>query len=173
MKTVTGTMALPCSADTFWRVFLDEAYTRAMFMEQLGFKDFALLELTETTRKLRAVPKVNLPSVLEKLVGDSFAYEEHGTLDRARNEWRWRMVPPTPEPGKKARKELVATSGIVRVEPAGDGCRRIDEVQVEAKIFGVGGIIESTVEKEVRASWAKEQAFLLRWLPQHAGGRPG
>jgi len=156
MKTVTGTAVLPCTIETFWKVFFDEHYTRALFLDELQFKDFSVLELTETSRKIRVVPKVNLPGVLQKLVGDSFAYEEHGTLDRARNEWTWRMVP---------RKEIVATRGKVRIEPAGEGqCRRNDEVVIEGKIFGVGGLIESTAEKEVRASWAKELAFLNRWL---------
>src|SRR5512135_790540 len=121
MKTVTGTSVLPCTPDALWRVFLDERFTRALYLEALGFKDFSVLELTDNTRKIRVVPKVNLPGVLQKLVGDRFAYEEHGTLDRARNEWTWRMVPV---------KEIVATRGKVRLEPVGENqCRRIDEVQ--------------------------------------------
>ena len=162
MKTVTGSALVPCSADTFWKVFLDERYSRALFLDELGFKDFAVLELTDTARKVRVVPKVNLPGVLQKVVGDSFGYEEHGTLDRARNEWTWRMVP---------RKEIVATRGKLRIEPIDDKqCRRHDEVIIEGKIFGLGGIIESTAEKEVRASWAKELAFLTRWLEKPSAG---
>jgi hypothetical protein len=156
MKTVSTTAVLPCTPETFWKVFLDESYTRTLFLDELQFKEFTVLELTETSRKIRVVPKVNLPGVLQKLVGESFAYEEHGTLDRARNEWTWRMLP---------RKEIVATRGTVRLEPLGEGqCRRSDEVVVEGKIFGVGGLIESTAENEVRASSAKELAFLNRWL---------
>jgi hypothetical protein len=163
MKTVTGSAVVPCTTETFWKVFFDEKFTRALYLEELQFKDFSVLELTETSRKVRVVPKVNLPGVLQKLVGDSFAYEEHGTLDRARNEWTWRMVP---------RKEIVATRGKVRLEPApgpgGGQCRRHDEVIIEGKIFGVGGLIETTAEKEVRTSWAKELAFLNRWLTARA-----
>jgi hypothetical protein len=156
MKTVTASALVPCSAETFWSVFLDERYTRALFLDELGFKELEILELTPTARKIRVVPKVNLPGPLQKLVGDSFGYEEHGTLDRARNEWTWRMVP---------RKEIIATRGKVRIDPiGGDQCRRNDEVTIEGKIFGLGGIIESTAEKEVRASSAKELAFLVRWL---------
>jgi hypothetical protein len=162
MKTVTGTSVLPCSTEALWKVFLDERYTRALYLDELQFKEFSVLELTENSRKIRVVPKVNLPGVLQKLVGDTFAYEEHGTLDREHNEWTWRMVP---------RKEIVATRGKVRLEPAGDGqCRRLDEVVIEGKIFGVGGLIESTAEKEVRASWAKELAFLERWLEKQKQG---
>jgi hypothetical protein len=156
VKTVTHSANLPCSAATFWKLFFDEKYTRALFLEELQFKDCAVLEQTETSRKLRLVPKVNLPAVIQKVVGDAFAYEEHGTLDRARNEWTWRMVP---------RKEIVATRGRVRIEPISDTeCRRSDEVIIEGKMFGVGGLIESTAEKEVKASWPKELGFLERWL---------
>jgi hypothetical protein len=159
MKTVTGTTALPCTPDTFWKIFLDAGYTRALFLEELGHRELEVLELTNASRKIRVVPKVNLPGPLQKLVGDSFGYEEHGTLDRARNEWTWRMVP---------KKEIIATRGKVRLEALADGgCRRHDEVIIEGKIFGLGGIIESTAEKEVRASSAKEHAFFLRWLERH------
>ncbi len=159
MKTVTSTSVLPCSVETFWKVFLDERYTRALYLDELGFSQFSVVEHTGDARKIRVVPKVNLPAVLQKLIAEGFAYEEHGTLDRARNEWTWRMVP---------QKEIVATRGRVRIEPAGEGqCRRHDEVVIEGKIFGVGGLIESTAEKEVRSSSAKELVFLKRWLEQH------
>jgi hypothetical protein len=166
MRTVTGSAVIPCTPEIFWRVFLDEKYLKAFFVDELQYREFNILELTESTRKIRAVPKLKLPGVIEKLVGDSFAYEEHGTLDRAKNEWTWKMVPPSNvEPGKKPRKEIVSTRGSLRVEPTGtDKCRRNDEVIVEAHVFGVGGLIESTAEKEVRASWGKELAFLTRWI---------
>src|SRR5439155_26181428 len=153
-------------AEAFWNLFLDEKYMRELFLKVLEFKDFTLLELTPTSRKIRAVPKVKLPAVIDKLVGDSFAYEEHGTLDRAKNEWTWRMVQPAKlDPKAKPKKEIVSTRGTIRVAAAGEGqCRRTDDVTIEAHMFGVGGLIESTVEKEVRASWTKEFAFLADWL---------
>src|SRR5262245_47232622 len=100
MKTVTGSSVLPCTPEMFWKVFLDEKFTRTLFLEVLGYRELTVLELTDSSRKLHVVPKINLPGPLQKLVGDSFAYEEHGTLDRAKNEWTWRMVP---------KKELVLT----------------------------------------------------------------
>ena len=39
--------------------------------------------------------------------------------------------------------------GTVRIEPSGDGhCRRTDQFTVEAKIFGLGGLIESSIEDD-------------------------
>jgi hypothetical protein len=157
MKTVTGSKTLPCSAETFWKVFFDENYTRALYLQGLEFTECQILERTENARKMRLSPK--LPAVLQKFVGDSFGYDEHGTLDRARGLWTWKMIP---------RKELVTTRGSMRIEPISDKeCRRHDEVVVEAKMFGVGGLIESTTEKEVRSSFEKELAFFTRWLSEH------
>jgi hypothetical protein len=56
----------------------------------------------------------------------------------------------------------------MRIEPISEKeCRRHDEVVIEAKMFGVGGLIESTTEKEVRASFDKELAFFSKWLVDH------
>jgi hypothetical protein len=114
MKTIEETFLVPCSTDAFWSAFLDDGYMRGLFGDVLQFKDFKILELTPASRKVLTVPRMNLPAVLEKLIGDSFSYEEHGTLDRAANLWRWRMVQPEQEGGKK-RKELVSTSGSIRL----------------------------------------------------------
>jgi hypothetical protein len=158
MKTVTASSVLPCTPDRFWSIFLDEKFTRELFLDVLGYRELTVLERTDTSRKLHVVPKINLPGPLQKLMGDSFAYEEHGTLDRGKNEWTWRMVP---------KKEIVLTRGRVRLEAVGDAqCRRNDEVTIEGKLFGLGGVIESTAEKETRASWDKERALLERWLAQ-------
>jgi hypothetical protein len=62
------------------------------------------------------------------------------------------------------------TSGIIRLEPAGDGkIRRLDEASIEAKIFGIGGLVESSTEKEIRNAWDKEARFMAKWLRDHAG----
>ena len=168
MKTVSESVVLPCSPEAFWKLFLDEKYMQALFREVLEFKDFSVLELSETTRKIRAVPKMKLPAVIDKLVGDTFAYEEHGTLDRAKNLWTWKMVQPAkldPKAKPKRRSSRRAAPSGSRPPPTVQ-CRRTDDVIVEAHMFGVGGLIESTVEKEVRSAWLREFAFLKRWLTE-------
>jgi hypothetical protein len=161
MKHLTHSSVLPCTPDAFWRVFLDHAYVRSLYFDALGFRGFEILESGESSRKLRIVPKLNLPAVLERLIGDAFAYEEHGALDRARGEWTWRMMSPQKGP----KLEVVTTSGSVRVEAVGSGqCRRTDELTIEGTVFGLRGLIESSAEKEARAAWAKEEPFMTQWL---------
>lgn len=166
MKTVTASVVLPCARDTFWKVYLSAEYARALYLDELRYKALELLESTDTSRKMRVTPRLNLPGPIEKLIGDSFVYEDHGTLDRERHVWTWSMVQPATLPaGAKPRKNIVTTRGKVRVEALGDRqCRRTDELVIEAHVFGLGGVIESAAEKEARAAWPKEFAFLTRWV---------
>ncbi|MGB5698154.1 MAG: DUF2505 domain-containing protein [Polyangiales bacterium] len=166
MKTSTTSTVLPCTPDAVWAAFLDESYLRALYLEELESRAFAVLEIGEASRKLRIVPKMKLPGPVAKLIGESFAYEEHGTLDRPRGKWTWRMVQPANlDPKSKPRNDAVTMHGTVRVEASGDGhCRRTDDFTVEAKLFGLGGLIESTIDKELQSARAKEYAFLTRWV---------
>jgi len=166
MKTCTTSAVLPCTPEAFWAAFLNESYLRALYLEELECAAFAVIEIGETSRKLRIVPKMKLPTPVAKLIGDSFAYEDHGTLDRARNEWTWRMVQPANlDPKSKPRKDVVAMHGTVRIDEADGGhCRRTDDFSIEAKMFGLGSLIESTMEKELRSARAKEYAFLTGWV---------
>ena len=161
---------LPCTPDAFWSTFLDESYVRTLYVDELEYRAFDVLELSATSRKLRIAPNMRLPTPVAKLIGDSFAYEEHGTLDRAKNEWTWRMVQPANLDSKaKPRKDAVTMHGTTGIEPSSDGhCRRTDTFTVEAKLFGLGSLIESTIDKELQRARTKEYAFLTQWL-----GRPG
>ncbi len=161
VKTVTKTMSIPCTAERLWGLFFDERYMRALYLEGLGFKDFRVIEMTEPTRKLAIKPAMSLPGPVERVIGDSFRYEEHGTLDRERGVWTWAMVQP---PDVK-NKPVVTTRGTIRVVQDGDAaCRRTDTVDIEARMFGIGGLIESSVEKELEKSWTKELTFIRAWL---------
>jgi hypothetical protein len=165
VKKITETFVAPCTVDAFWRAFMDARYLRALYEGALGFKAFEVLELHETSRKLRISPKMNLPDVLAKIVGDAFAYEEHGVLDRERNEWTWRMV----QPATSRLPELIATSGVVRVVAIDGGeCRRSDEITLEGKLFGLGRIIEAAAEKEARSALTKEAPFFATWIRDNA-----
>jgi hypothetical protein len=153
MKTITSSIELACTPDTFWRVYLDPAYLRALYLDALGYNAFEVMDAAGDARKIRIVPKLNLPGPLQKLVG-------------ARNEWQFRMVQPDKlDPGAKAKKDMISTQGTIRVEAVGsDRCRRNDEVVIEANVFGLGGLIEGAAEKETRAARDKEYAFLKQWI---------
>lgn len=166
MKTSTTSAVLPCTPDTFWSSFLDESYLRALYVDELESRAFDVLELSDSSRTLRIGPKLKLPAPLAKLIGESFVYEEHSTLDRPNGEWAWRMVQPAKLDAKsKPRKDAVSMHGTGRIEPAGpDQCRRTDTWSIEAKVFGLGSLLEATIHKELQSGREKEYAFLARWL---------
>lgn len=166
MKSSTASITLPCTISEFWKVYLNREYLNQLYIEELGYKRFEILELTDTTRKLLIVPKMSLPAAVESLIGESFMYEDHGSLDVPRDVWTWSMVPGTDAKGK-TKRELVRTSGTVRAEalPEG-GCRRTDDIRIESKVFGLGGLIEASAEKELQATQPKEHAFMRRWIEE-------
>ncbi|HTJ80852.1 MAG TPA: DUF2505 domain-containing protein [Polyangiaceae bacterium] len=162
MRKANRTLELDCDADTFWKMLFDDAFIRGVHLDGMGFREIEILKKTDSSRTLRAVPKLDAPEAVAKLLGDRFGYEERATLDRTKNEWRFHMVP-------NALGEKLRTEGTTRLEPLGDGrVRRRDEVTFECKVFGLGGMIESTAEKQLKASWEKEEAFVKRWLSKPA-----
>ncbi|MBW2459554.1 MAG: DUF2505 family protein, partial [Deltaproteobacteria bacterium] len=138
---------IQCAVDTFWQLMLDEKYTRDLYLNELAFKELEVLELSDTVRRLRCVPKLNMPGPVAKLLGDRFSYEEQCTLDRTRSEWRWKLIPST-------LASKIRVQGIVRVESLSDDqCRRFDDATMEAKVFGIGKLLESSTEKEMQRTF--------------------
>ena len=82
-------------------------------------------------------------------------------MTRSEGVWRWKMTPST-------LADKLFTSGTVRVEKMGDSkVRRIAEMNVEAKIFAVGGLIEGSAEKQMREGWDKSSTFMNQWIKDH------
>ncbi|MEI2620448.1 MAG: DUF2505 family protein [Candidatus Nanopelagicales bacterium] len=60
--------------------------------------------------------------------------------------------------------------GTMRIEPIGDSkVRRIAELTMEAKVFGIGGLIESTTEKQLREGWDRSAVFMNRYIQSKKG----
>jgi len=157
----TVTHEINCDAETYWKLFFDKEFNQALYKGELGFPRFTIDEQREGDkeiyRKVSAEPKVDLPGPLKKILGSSFSYVEEGTYDRAGKIWRFKTVSSL---GDKMKND-----GTMRVEPLGPGkCRRVGEISLEAKMFGVGGMLESTGEKELRKGWDQSAIFTNRWI---------
>jgi hypothetical protein len=162
MGKFTVTHEIPCSVETFWKVFFDKEFNESLFLKELGFPEFKVLEARDTDkevfRRVTGTPKMNLPGPIAKLLGPGFKYTEDGTFDKATQTWRWKMTPST-------LAEKLRNEGSMRIEKIGeDRVRRIADIVVEAKIFGIGGLMESTTEKELRNGWDKSADFMKKWL---------
>src|SRR5262249_31075375 len=144
-----------------WRIYLDDAFERELYRDGLRFPVYELLENRETEseiiRRIRVVPKLDLPGPVAKVLGSSFAYTEEGRFDKAARLWTSKFIP-------SVLADRLTSTVAVRAEPAGEGrCRRTIDYTVEARIFGVGGLVESALEKNVRGGWEAGARFMNGW----------
>lgn len=148
--------------DTFWKVFFDKTFNEKLYREHLQFSQYDVVEERETdserTRKVKGTPKMNLPGPVAKLLGNGFSYTEEGRLDKATKRWSWKMIP-------SALGGKLTNEGTMRIEKIGEGrIRRTADITIEAKVFGVGGMIESTAEKQLREGWEASAPFFQKGM---------
>lgn len=153
---------LPTEPDTFWKTFFDREYNLALYLEELTFPAFEIVEQRDTAtglhRKVAATPRTELPAPVAKLIGPNLRYTEEGDYDRDAGTFVWVMK-------TSALTDKLKNGGTLRVEPRGPGrLTRVVEAYSEASVFGVGGLLEGSTEKQVRDGWEKSAAFMRRWL---------
>jgi hypothetical protein len=159
-----------CSAEVFWsQIFLDEEYNRKLFLDALHFSTWRVLRSEERGdelhRVIEATPSVaDLPAVLQKLLSDGLGYEEHGVLDRKNQRYRLEIKP-------RSLANKVTIQGELSTQPLSDrSCRRIYVPRVEARVFGVGGMIEQRLLDDIEKSYNKSAVFTNRWIAERLAG---
>lgn len=152
--------------ERFWReVFFDADYNRDIYLKALGFRSFEVLEQSGDlehglTRRVLVVPELPLPKALEKLF-KAKPYEEVGRFDPQSQRWKTHMKLPALGDKIDIRSEMY-------VLPEGaDRARRVVESDVEARVFGLGKVIEGFVERSMRDSYGRAAEFTNRWLKAH------
>ncbi|MDI3282984.1 DUF2505 domain-containing protein [Polyangium sp. 15x6] len=166
MGKFTITNEINCNEETFWKIFFDKEFNEKLYRDHLGFPEFIITEQrdsdTEIIRKVAGQPRMEMPGPVAKLLGSGFRYTEEGRLDKKTKVWSWKMTPSTL--ADKLRNE-----GTMRIEPIGDNkVRRIADLIIEAKVFGVGGLIESSAEKQLREGWNGSAVFMNEWIKTHS-----
>jgi hypothetical protein len=156
-----------CNEDTFWKIFFDKAFNEELYLKALGFPAFKIIDQRETDtqiiRKVTGQPKMSVPGPVAKILGSNFAYTEDGTFDRSSKLWRWKLTPST-------LADKIRNEGVLRIEPIGDDkVRRIADMEIEAKIFGVGGLMESSAEKQLREGWDESAVFMNKYIAAQKG----
>lgn len=165
MGKFTVTHEIHCNSEKFWKLFFDKDFNNALFKNYLGFPEFNIVEQTdsdsELVRRISGQPKMDMPGPIAKLLGSNFAYKEDGKLNKKTGIWVWKMTP-------SALADKLRNEGTMRIEPIGDSkVRRIADIVIEAKIFGVGGLLESTSEKQLREGWDRSAVFMNDWIKKH------
>ena len=161
MREFSLVQEIEATVDEYWRTFFSPEFERGI-VTALGFRSYETVEQTDTdtgfNRTTRAVPKIDAPRPVAKLLGSSFGYVEKGTFDHATQTWRTRIIPNT-------FSGRMFCDAVMRAESTSDGaCVRTLEFHVEANILGIGGMMESTFENQLRTGWRDSAAFLNEFL---------
>jgi hypothetical protein len=161
MTKFTMSQLIQSDESTFWKLTFDKEMNPKMVLEGLGFPGYELVSFDENdkeiVRKVKVIPKVDLPAAIKKVVGD-FRYTETMRFDKAARVATFTSVP---DAGK------MKTEGTVRVERAGDkSVRRVVDVAIEAKAMLIGGLMESSAEKALKEGWEKGAAFINAWIKE-------
>lgn len=152
-----------CTPDTFWkRIFFDREYNESLFLRELSFPAWKILEMTETpervARKVHVMPPQKGPEVIRKFVKGDLSYEERGEWTAADPIYRFRSIP-------SAMAEKVKIEGVIRAVPDGaTAMRRECDVEVTVSVMLVGGTIEKFLAGEIRSSYDRAAEFTQRWI---------
>jgi hypothetical protein len=156
MTTFQMKHEMDMSAEKFWELFFNNDLQKEIFVKVLGFPKWELLDFKDgdkdIVRVTKAQPKMDVPGPVAKLIGDGFGYTEKGTFDKGSKVYKF-VITPSQMP------EKIKNEGSVRCEPKGDKCTRVVDITMEAKIFGVGGMIEKAFEKQTREGWEESAKF--------------
>jgi hypothetical protein len=151
---------LEASDEQFWaEIFRSEEFNRALYIGHLGF-GYELESWDPTTyyRRARIWPLTNVPKALTDLLGGEISFVEDGSCDEAAGPYDFRIIP-------SRLRERIGVKGRVETTPLTDRtCRRIVTLEIDVRMFGIGGVIESLLEATTREQYDKNAAFINEYL---------
>jgi hypothetical protein len=163
MRKFTTTHEINCTSETFWKVFLDTRFNEYLYNQQLGCREFKILEQGESdnnvTRKVLVMPAdLNMPAPVAKVMGQAYSYVLTGSFDKQSMVWHFQCVPNT-------LADKTHYTGSIRIEPLGDDkVHRIADIEYAANIITVGALMESSMETKIRAEYDASAACMNTWL---------
>jgi len=149
-----------CSPQRYWELFKDTDFTRDMLLQGLGFSSCKVgpFNADGTRREIEAVPRLDVPDAVARVIGPRLGYTELGEFDDAQRTWRYRLR-------MSVLTERLRVQGVMRLQPTGsDRCRRVSDHEVEAKVLGVGGLLERATESNIRTGWGNSASWINGWL---------
>lgn len=156
-----------CSEEVFWnRIFLDDEYNQKLFVGELHFESWRVVRSevrgSEVHRVVEGVPRIGdrVPGAVKKLLADGVGYEERGVVDLQAHRYRLEVTP-------RSLANKLTITGELSTTPVGErACRRIYIGRVEARVFGVGGVLEDLLLDNIAKSYDKAAVFTNRWIAE-------
>jgi hypothetical protein len=101
-----------------------------------------------------------MPSAVQKVLGADLSYVEELTWDKKTRRARFKNTPAR-------MADRIRIDGFIYAEAAGAGaCIRKVDIDLEVKIFGVGGVIESFAAKTFKENFEAAARWTNRWLAE-------
>ena len=167
MPEVTLRHEIDTDEDTYWAKCVFEAdFNKKLYIDALKFPQWKLLDSKEDDTKIyRKVqvdpPTGDMPAAVKKVIGDRLSYVEEGTFDRKTKRYSFKVTPST-----MAEKTKVA--GEMWTEKLGEKkIVRITKINVEVKVFMVGGLVEDRIIADLRSSYDKGTTFTNQYIKEH------
>ena len=155
-----------CDEATFWhKCTFSEEFSKRLYMDVLKFPGWKLLEQKEEggilTRRVHIDPPlVGLPGPVVKVVGDRFSYVEEGRFDEKAKRYTFTVKPST-------AADKAKTTGELWTEKLGENrCVRYAKVDVEVKMFVVGGLLEEKILSDLKKSYQETARFIGQYLKE-------
>ncbi|MCD6499786.1 MAG: DUF2505 domain-containing protein [Deltaproteobacteria bacterium] len=160
------TQVFETSPESFWAIFFDEAYNKALFSEGLKVIERTVLALDEQSdeirRRVRVTPNEQIPAAVQKLIGGDMTYIEDTVWKKGTNEAQVRVEIPAQRLQSKFR-----FGSTIRTDPVANGLRRTLSGVIEVKIALMGRTIEKHVYEGIERNDAAAAAFMKDWLSNH------
>ncbi len=157
---------LPCSAEVFWEtLFFDPEFNRRLFLEHLRFPAWRVTDQRDGELVLERTVEVTpllgeLPGPLKAVLGSSLSYRESGRFDKQARTYTLTAVP-------SVLSDRLGVSGELSCKTIGEGrSERVFVAKVEARVFGVGGLLEKRILSDLQSNYDGSAVFIDRYLTE-------
>ncbi len=145
-----------CTAEEYWERYFDEEYRRGAQIAA-GAAEYRVVKKDvrgdEVVQKAAIVQITDAPGPIKKLFGDQTKVDEETIWKQGSDVGKVTYVPEK----FSDRTRLVAS---MRIESAGEGkCKVVMTYDVEFKMFGVGGLVEKMLAKDLPDMHRKTAAY--------------
>lgn len=167
MPTVNLRHEIDTDEDTYWwKIVFDEGFNKKLYEEHLKFPGWKILEQKEDdaklTRRVQVDPQVgNVPGPVKKVIGDKLSYVEEGSFDKKTKRYSFKVHPST-------MADKTKITGELWVEKLGDKkIARLCRIDVEVKVFMVGGMVEDRIIQDLRVSYDQGMTYTNDYIKEN------
>lgn len=142
-----------CTEEDYWeKCVWTREFNHGLYVTTLGFPRYEVQAENEsgnirTRRTLIEPPVAGLPGPLKKAVGDKLSYVEDATFDKAKRVYEFRVMPSVFPDKTRVWGNLFCEGWN------GKSFTRVSKINVEVKVFGIGGVVEDRIMEDLKRSY--------------------